>query len=82
MLLFDSALAPFQYRPHLGKVFTAASANIGREAAERFEALQRAMGGDTFRNAFSEAYLFQSSSGGDHERRALHGAPKVAPPKL
>ena len=78
----ERALAPFQYRPHLGKVFTATSANVGREAAARFAALQRSLGGDVFRNAFSEAYLFQSSSGGDHARRALHGAPKDAPSKL
>ena len=75
--LVEQALAPLDYRPHLGKVFTRLP-HLDANAKRRFEALQRRMGGDVFRNDFCDAYLFGGSGARSvRSRRALHGAPKL-----
>jgi xylitol oxidase len=59
--LLEAALAPFEPRPHWGKVFTTSPADVG-SAYEKMPAFATLLGhhdpAGKFRNAFLDRYIF------------------------
>jgi len=81
----ESILAPFGYRPHLGKVFTCdaeTAATAYRDCGlDKFIALQKKMGGEIFLNDFVHAYVMGNSRS-VLQRKALQGGRNLPASKL